>query len=159
MQVVRCNSLLVSSVNSRLCNSLSCVSINASDRLTIINPKKDDESRSLFWMVKRFNKRFAFHHVVLFRRNGRLLKKLRKHTISLGKLVKSSEKFKDLFPGFFVPIVLGMMLFMTITIPVSKSPSCKFFIFMFTVLPCFNKHQFLLYSEMLHRGFIYRGTH
>ncbi|XP_071719986.1 carboxyl-terminal-processing peptidase 2, chloroplastic-like [Rutidosis leptorrhynchoides] len=122
-KVVQWNSYVVSSVKSRLRNSLSCVSINASDRLTGFVCKKDDENGSLFWLMKRYNRRFALHHVVLFRRNGRLSTMLRKHTISLRKLVKSSEKFKDLFPVFFVRIVLGMMLFMAITVPVSKSPS------------------------------------
>lgn len=117
------NSLLVSPVKARLCNSLSCVRVNASDRLAAFNSKKVHEDRSFLWLVRRFNKRFSFQHLVLFRRKGRLLSKLRKHTISLWKLAKNSEKFKDLFPVLVVPIVLGMMLFMTMTIPVSKSPS------------------------------------
>ncbi|KAD5803653.1 hypothetical protein E3N88_15013 [Mikania micrantha] len=121
--VVRWNTLLGSSVKPRLCSSLTRVSINARDKLTGFNPKKDDEDSSFFWLVKRFNNRFAFHHVVLYRRNGRLFTKLRKHTISLRKLVKSSEKFKDLFPDFFVRLALGMMLFMAIAVPVSKSSS------------------------------------
>nr|XP_043610185.1 carboxyl-terminal-processing peptidase 2, chloroplastic [Erigeron canadensis] len=122
-KVVRRNSLLVTTVKSRLCKSLSCVSVNVSDRLAGFDFKKEDENGSVAWLVNRLNKRLAFHHVVFFRKKGRLLTKLRKHTISLRKLVKGSEKFKDLFPVFFVRVVLGMMLFMAITIPVSKSPS------------------------------------
>nr|GEX35856.1 carboxyl-terminal-processing peptidase 2, chloroplastic [Tanacetum cinerariifolium] len=41
----------------------------------------------------------------------------------LRKLVKSSDKLKDLFPVFCVRIVLGMMLFMAVTAPVTKSPA------------------------------------
>ncbi|KAJ0793312.1 putative processing peptidase [Helianthus annuus] len=122
-KVVRLNSVIVSSVNPRLSNGLTCVSVSASDRLAAFSRKEVGEDRSLFWLVKRLNKRFAFHHVVLFRGNGRLLTKLRKHTVSFKKLVKSSEKFKDLFPDFFVRVALGMMLCMAIAVPVSKSPS------------------------------------
>ncbi|KAJ0612479.1 putative processing peptidase [Helianthus annuus] len=122
-KVVRLNSVIVSSVNPRLSNGLTCVSVSASDRLAAFSRKEVDEDRSLFWLVKRLNKRFAFHHVVLFRGNGRLLTKLRKHTVSFKKLVTSSEKFKDVFPDFFVRVALGMMLCMAIAVPVSKSPS------------------------------------
>ncbi|KAI7747627.1 hypothetical protein M8C21_024622 [Ambrosia artemisiifolia] len=122
-KVVRWNSVLVSSVKPRMNIGLTCVSISAGDRLAGFNLKKVDEDRNFFWLVKRLNKRFAFHHVVLFRRNGQLLTKLRKHTVSFRKLVKSSEKFKDLFPDFFVRVALGMMLCMAIAVPVSKSPS------------------------------------
>ncbi|XP_076959794.1 carboxyl-terminal-processing peptidase 2, chloroplastic-like [Bidens hawaiensis] len=117
-KVMRCNSLLVTSVNPRLCNSLTSVTIN---------PKKTHESKSLCWLVKRFNKRFAFldfHQVLLFTRNGRVLTKLRKQVVSFKKLVKSSGKFKDsVFPDFFVRVALGMMLFMAVAVPVTKSPS------------------------------------
>ncbi|GJZ39258.1 carboxyl-terminal-processing peptidase 2, chloroplastic [Tanacetum coccineum] len=122
-KVVRCNSLLVTSVKSRLCDSISCISVTSSNRLVASKPKKNDENNSFFWLVRKFNARFALHHVVLFRSNERILTKLRKHTISLRKLVKSSEKLKDLFPIFCVRIVLGMMLFMAVTAPVTKSPS------------------------------------
>ncbi|KAJ9558708.1 hypothetical protein OSB04_013322 [Centaurea solstitialis] len=122
-KVLPWNSLLVSPVKARLYNSLSCASVNASDRLAVFNCKKVHEDRSFLRLVRRFNKRLAFQHLVLFRRKGRLLSKLRKHTISLWKLAKSSEKLKDLFPGLVVPIVLGMMIFMTMTVPVSRSPS------------------------------------
>ncbi|XP_024983133.1 carboxyl-terminal-processing peptidase 2, chloroplastic [Cynara cardunculus var. scolymus] len=122
-KVLPWNSLLVSPVKARLCNSLSCVSVNASDRLAAFNSKRVHEDRSFLRLVRRFNKRFAFEHLVHFRRKGRLLSKVRKHTISLWKLAESSEKFKNLFPVLVVPIVLGMMLFMTMTIPVSRSPS------------------------------------
>ncbi|KAM0002731.1 putative processing peptidase [Helianthus debilis subsp. tardiflorus] len=122
-KVVRLNSVIVSSVNPRLSNGLTCVSVSASDRLAAFSRKEVGEDRSLFWLVKRLNKRLAFHHVVLFRRNGRLLTKLREHTVSFKKLVTSSEKFKDLFPDIFVRVALGMMLCMAIAVPVSKSPS------------------------------------
>lgn len=122
-KVLPWNSLLVSSVKPQFCNSISCVNVTARNKLGTFNSKKGDESRNFFWLIRTFNKKFALQHVVLFRRNARLLTKLRNHTINLRKLVKSSEKFKDLFPVLFVRIVLGMMIFLAITIPVSKSPS------------------------------------
>lgn len=149
LQVLPWNSLLVSSVKPQICNSISCVSLNSSNRLGAFNPNKQ-QNGSFFWLIRSFNKRFAFQHVVLFRRNGRLLTKLRNHTINLRKLVKSSEKLKDLFPVLFVRIVLGMMIFMAITIPVSKSPSCKLLIFTFFFKVWYEDLQF--YSELICRG-------
>lgn len=112
-KVMPCNSLLVSSVETRLWNSLSCVRINANDK------------RNRFFL-QSIRKRSNIHSAQLdffFIRNEGYLPKLRRFTVKLKKVVKCSVNFKDSFPVIFFRLVVGVMLFMAVTVPVAKSPS------------------------------------
>lgn len=119
MQVLPWNSLLVSSVETRLWNSLSCVRINANA----------NRNRFLLQSIRRLSNIHSSQLDFFFIRNEGYLPKLRRFTVKLKKVVKFSVNFKDSFPVIFFRLVVGVILFMAVTVPVAKSPSCKFLLF------------------------------
>lgn len=129
VQVLPWNSLY-STLESRLWSSISPVCISSTERLRSSNRfcycKGDNRRSGFIQSIWRPKKRFTSQSYLFSISNGYLLNKFWEFKISLQKVVKHSEKFRDSFPVLFVQLIVGVMLVMTVNVAVSKSPSCKF---------------------------------
>lgn len=103
------NSFVVSSVEIKIWNCLSCVRLNASVR----------QQRFVIQSVRRDRSSHLGLHGIYFRNSGKFSARVRRS-------VKSLVSFRERFPVIVLQFVVGVMLFMAVAVPVSKSPSCKF---------------------------------
>lgn len=103
------NSFVVSSVEIKIWNCLSCIRLNASVRRKsfVIQSIRSDR-----------NVHSSAH--------GFYLPNSRKFTARVRKALKFCVSFRDRLPVNVFQFVVGVMLFMAIAVPVAKSPSCKF---------------------------------
>lgn len=103
------NSFVVSSVEIKVWNCLSCVRLNASVR----------QQRFVIQSIRRDRNVHLSAH-------GYYLPNSRKFMARVRKAVKFCVNFRERFPVAVFQFVVGVMLFMAVAVPVSKSPSCKF---------------------------------
>ncbi|KAK1395375.1 Carboxyl-terminal-processing peptidase 2, chloroplastic [Heracleum sosnowskyi] len=98
------NSFVVSSVDIKIWNCLSCVRLNASVR----------KQRFVIQSIRRdSNAHLSAHGFYL----------PRKFSVRVRKAVKFCVGFRERFPIIVFQFVVGVMLFMAVAVPVSKSPS------------------------------------
>lgn len=118
MQVYSLSSLVISSVEARLCSSLSCVRRNANEK-----PK-----RLFLGPIGRITSIHSSSRFDLFViRNNGYLPKLRNFSVKLKKVVGCYVSFRDCLPILLFRVIVGVMLFVAVSVPVAKSPSCKFY--------------------------------
>lgn len=75
--------------------------------------------------IWRLNKNLSSKCALFSVSDGCLLK-LKKYSGSVHKVMNFSEKIRQQSSVLFVPLVIGVMLVMSVSVSVSKSPSCKF---------------------------------
>ncbi|CAL5347529.1 unnamed protein product [Camellia sinensis] len=115
-------SLPIRIIETRLRSSLSYISSDVNDRPRSCKP--------VFYSLQDYRHRFFCQPVRkitlqcgLFSVWNGCLFKFRKHTIRLPHVVKCSENFKKHVSSLFVHIIVGMVLVMTVSVAVSKTPS------------------------------------
>lgn len=110
----------------RLWSPLLCISKNGIDRPRSCNLVGNYEGNSkvnfLLQPMARLNKSFSFR-CGLFSVSYGLRPKLRKYTARLQKELNCSEKFKHHVSVHFVRLVVGVMLVMSVSVGVSRTPS------------------------------------
>ncbi|CAL5347526.1 unnamed protein product [Camellia sinensis] len=115
-------SLPIRIIETRLWSSLSYVSKGVNGRPRSCKPVfyslQDYRHRFFCQPVRKITLQCGLFSVW----NGCLLK-FRKHTIRLLHVVKCSENFKKHVSFLFVHIIVGMVLVMTVSVAVSKTPS------------------------------------
>lgn len=116
-------------VKSRLQSSILCITNDVNNWPRSCKP--------LFYLVGYYRHRFfcqplqGLDRMITLQcglfsvRNGRL-PKLRKYTIGLQKAVRCSENLKNHVSVLFVHLIVGMVLVTTVSVAVSRTPSCKF---------------------------------
>ncbi|PSS24016.1 Carboxyl-terminal-processing peptidase [Actinidia chinensis var. chinensis] len=119
------NSYPVRIVATPLRSSLLCINKDVNDRPRSWKPvfcTVGDYSHRFFCQcIPRLDKKITLQCGLISVRNG-CLPKLRKHTIRLQKAMKCSENLKNHLSFFFVRFVIGMVLVMTISVAVSRTP-------------------------------------
>ncbi|KAA8548902.1 hypothetical protein F0562_000586 [Nyssa sinensis] len=120
------NSLHVGIVETRLWSSLSCISENANGRTRswslIYYSEGDYKSRFFCQPIWRVDKGFT-SPCGLFSKRKRCLPRWSKYSNSIQKVTKCSEKYKNHASIFLVQLVVGVMLLMTVSVAVNKTPS------------------------------------
>ncbi|PSS35923.1 Carboxyl-terminal-processing peptidase [Actinidia chinensis var. chinensis] len=120
------NSHPVRIVATRLRSSLLCISKDGNDRQRSWKPVfcavGDYSHRFFYQCISRLDKKITSQCGLISVRNG-CLPKLRKRIIRLQKAMKCSENLQNRISFFFVRFVVGMVLVMTITVAVSRTPS------------------------------------
>lgn len=99
-------------LNTTIC--LSAQSLNKSNRYKSF-------LQSLWWLDKR-----TVQHCSFFVLKTECSPRLRKLPISLQKTLRFAEIFNQFLPAFYLRLIIGVMIVMTLGATVTKSPSCKF---------------------------------
>ncbi|XP_059632277.1 carboxyl-terminal-processing peptidase 2, chloroplastic [Cornus florida] len=125
-KVLPWNYLHISIVETRFWSSLSRVSKNGNDKRrswsTVCHIQGDYKDGFFCQPIWRLNKRFTYR-CGLFQIRDPYLPKWRKYTISLQKVTNRSENFKHHVSNLFVRLVVVVVLVMTVSVAVSKTPS------------------------------------
>ncbi|KAK9288714.1 hypothetical protein L1049_017177 [Liquidambar formosana] len=125
LQVLPCKSLHGRLVEARLWSPFLCIKDNSIERPRSCNKIGNSEGASrynfLLQPIWRLDKR-ASSHCGLFSISFGCHPKLKKYNGSLQKVMSCSEKFKR-HVSVFVWLVVGVMLAMSVSVAVSKTPS------------------------------------